>query len=200
MKKLFLLAGIAMISIFATGSFSPGYNIGDVVKNFEAKNIDGTVVSLKNFPIAEGYVVVFTCNTCPYAQAYEERINALAKKLDDQKWPLIAINSNDKGMSPGDSYEKMQKRSKDHAYSFPYIYDENQSIVNEFGASKTPHFYVLDKTKKVRYIGALDDNADDANRVTRHYVEDAIKAIQAGKDPIPNFTRAIGCHIKKRTS
>lgn len=101
-------------------------------------------------------------------------------------------------MSPGDSFDQMKKLAKSEGYAFPYIYDESQEIVRAFGASKTPHFYVLDASKKVRYIGALDDNADDANAVTKHYVEDAIKAIQNNMDPNPSTTRAIGCGIKKR--
>ncbi len=198
MKYLFLIIAISFISIYAKPVMNPGYSIGDVVKDFEAKNIDGKIVGTKNFPKAKGYVIVFTCNTCPYAQLYEDRINTLAQKLDDESWPLIAINSNDKGMSPGDAYDKMQQRSKSKRFTFPYIYDESQNIVREFGASKTPHFYVLDAGKKLRYIGALDDNADDAAGVQKRYVENAIQAIEKNMDPNPTFTRAIGCGIKKR--
>ncbi|MEO5583360.1 MAG: thioredoxin family protein [Saprospiraceae bacterium] len=200
MKKVLAIACISFTSLFFRGALSTGYQVGDIIKDFEAKNIDGTSVGTKTFPNAKGYVVVFTCNTCPYAQAYQNRINALAKKLDDNAWPLIAINSNDKGMSPGDSFDKMKQVAKSQGYAFPYIYDDSQEIVRAFGASKTPHFYVLDANKKVRYIGALDDNADDANAVTKHYVEDAIKAIQNHTDPNPATTRAIGCGIKKRAA
>lgn len=200
MKNVFGIACIAFISLFFRVPLSTGYQVGDIIKDFEAKNIDGTSVGTKSFPNAKGYVVVFTCNTCPYAQAYQNRINALAKKLDDKAWPLIAINSNDKGMSPGDSFDQMKQLAKSQGYAFPYIYDESQEIVRAFGASKTPHFYVLDANKKVKYIGALDDNADDANAVTKHYVEDAIKAIQNNMDPNPSTTRAIGCGIKKRAA
>ena len=198
MKNLFLIVFISSISVFFTVSPGVGYQVGDIVKDFEAKNVDGLSIGTKTFPEAKGYVVVFTCNTCPYAQAYQSRINALAKKLDDKSWPLIAINSNDKSMSPGDSFDQMKQVAKSQSYSFPYIYDESQEILRAFGASKTPHFYVLDANKKVRYIGALDDNADNENAVTKHYVEDAIKAIQNNTDPNPAFTRAIGCSIKKR--
>ena len=198
MKKILILFIIAIASTFFTNRFSSGYTVGDIVNDFEAKNVDGKIVGLRHFPDAEGYVIVFTCNSCPVAQAYEDRIIKLATILDDQKWPLIAINSNDKNMAPGDSYDKMKERAKYKKYSFPYIYDENQSILNQFGATKTPHFYLLDKTKKVRYIGALDDNSDDAANVTKKYVEDAITAIKAGHEPNPTFTRAVGCSIKKR--
>lgn len=200
MKKLILLCMAAIAGTFFTNRFSPGYSVGDIVKDFEAKNIDGKVVGLNQFPDAEGYVIVFTCNSCPVAQAYEDRIIRLAASLDDQKWPLIAINSNDKNMAPIDSYDNMKERAKKKKYAFPYIYDESQAILNQFGATKTPHFYLLDKTKKVRYIGALDDNSGDDKSVTKKYVEDAIAAIKAGRDPNPTFTRAVGCSIKKRTT
>lgn len=199
MKKsilFFVLFSIACIQ--NTFSQSAGYKVGDVIKDFSAKNVDGKMIHTTDYSKAKGYVVVFTCNTCPYAQMYEDRIVALGNKLDKNTWPLIAINSNDKGMSPGDAYDKMQARAKDHRYGFPYIYDESQEIVRAFGASRTPHFYVLDANKKVRYIGALDDNAEDAKAVKINYVESAIKAIQDGKDPNPSFTRAVGCGIKKR--
>lgn len=200
MKKMFVCLLIAILSIHWTDGPGPGYVVGDVVKDFDAKSTTGTTVGIGTFPTAKGFVIVFTCNTCPYAQMYEDRINALAQKLDDASWPLIAINSNDKSMSPGDAYDKMQERAKSKAYSFPYIYDESQSIVRAFGAAKTPHFYVLDGSKKVRYIGALDDNAEDGSAVTRRYVEDAIQAIEKNVEPNPTFTRAIGCGIKKRPS
>lgn len=200
MKKIFVLFVVAVASTFFTNRFSSGYTVGDVVKDFEAINVDGKMVGISHFPGAEGYVVVFTCNSCPVAQAYEDRIIKLAASLYDQKWPLIAINSNDKGMSPGDSYDKMKERAKNKKYTFPYLYDESQAILNQFGASKTPHFYLLDKSKKIRYIGAMDDNSEDASSVTKKYIEDAIAAIKIGKEPNPSFTRAVGCSIKKRTA
>ncbi len=200
MKNLFLLVVMTSISTFFTPSKDLGYGVGDTMADFEGKNVDGTIIHTASYAKAKGFVIVFTCNTCPYAQKYEARINELAKKLDDQTWPLIAINSNDKDMSPGDSYEKMQSRAKSNGYTFPYIYDESQSILRAFGASKTPHFYVLDANKKIKYIGALDDNAEDAKLVSKHYVADAVQAIEKNQDPNPSFTKAIGCGIKKRPS
>jgi len=201
MKNLiYLIIAIAFVNLFATIPPSGGYQVGDVVTDFSAKDVSGKMVSTKDFEGAKGFVIVFTCNTCPVAQKYEDRIIQLAEKLNDKDWPLIAINSNDKGMSPGDSFDKMQSRSKSKKYSFPYVYDESQAIVNAFGATKTPHFYVLDANKKVKYIGALDDSADDVSGIKTRYVENAIDAIEKNQDPNPSFTRAVGCGIKKRTT
>lgn len=201
MKNLiYLILAIAFVNLFAIIPPSPGYQVGDVVADFSARDVTGKSVSIKDFETAKGFVIVFTCNTCPVAQKYEQRIIQLAEKLNDKEWPLIAINSNDEGMSPGDSFDKMQSRAKSKKYSFPYLHDESQAIVNAFGATKTPHFYVLDANKKIKYIGALDDNAEDVSAINTRYVENAIGAIEKNQDPNPSFTRAVGCGIKKRTT
>lgn len=201
MKKIiYCVLVLSLFNLFAVIPPSPGYQVGDVAADFTAKDVSGKMISTSEFKNAKGFVIVFTCNTCPYAQKYEDRIIKLADKLDDVSWPLIAINSNDKGMSPGDAYDKMQSRAKSKKYSFPYLHDDSQQIVNAFGASKTPHFYVLDANKKIKYIGALDDNAEDEAGIKSHYVENAIQAIEKNQDPNPSFTRAIGCGIKKRTT
>lgn len=199
-NPIYLIIAIAFVNLFTTIPPSPGYQVGDVVADFSAKDVTGKTISIKDFETAKGFVIVFTCNTCPVAQKYEQRIIQLAEKLDDKDWPLIAINSNDEGMSPGDSFDKMQSRAKSKKYSFPYLHDESQSIVNAFGATKTPHFYVLDANKKIKYIGALDDNAEDVSAIKTRYVENAIGAIEKNQDPNPSFTRAVGCGIKKRTT
>lgn len=199
-KQMYFVCLLASVSLFFTFPFSPGYQVGDTVADFSAKDVSGKTVSIRDFKEAKGFVIVFTCNTCPVAQKYEDRIIQLAEKLSDVHWPLIAINSNDKGMSPGDAYDKMQARAKTNKYSFPYLHDDSQAIVQAFGATKTPHFYVLDAGKKVKYIGALDDNADNEAGIKNRYVENAIQAIEKNQDPNPSFTRAIGCGIKKRTT
>lgn len=201
MKKLiYLTLAVALVSLQFIIPPSSGYQVGDVVADFSGKDVTGKMVSTKDFPSAKGYVIVFTCNTCPTAQMYEDRIIELGKKLDDTAWPLIAINSNDKSMSPGDAYDKMVSRAKSKKYTFPYLHDDSQQIVNAFGATKTPHFFVLDANKKVKYIGALDDNSEDEASVKNKYVENAINAIEKNQDPNPATTRAVGCSIKKRTT
>jgi peroxiredoxin len=199
-NMMYVILAIAFVNLFAIIPPSPGYQVGDVIADFSAMDVTRKTISTKDFETAKGFVIVFTCNTCPVAQKYEQRIIQLAEKLNDKEWPLIAINSNDEGMSPGDSFDKMQSRAKSKKYSFPYLHDESQSIVNAFGATKTPHFYVLDANKKIKYIGALDDNAEDVSAIKTRYVENAIGAIEKNQDPNPSFTRAVGCGIKKRTT
>jgi peroxiredoxin len=143
---------------------------------------------------------VFTCNHCPFAKAYEDRIIALHNKYAAKGYPVVAINPNDKDLEPSDSYENMQKRAKEKKYPFAYLYDETQEIARTYGAMRTPHVYLLDKSMTVRYIGAIDDNSEDASAVKEKYLENAVDALLAGK-PVPTAeTKAIGCGIKWKKS
>jgi thiol-disulfide isomerase/thioredoxin len=154
---------------------------------------------MADYKKAKGYIVVFTCNHCPFSQAYEQRIIDLHKKYADKGFPVIAINPNDKDRSPDDSYENMVSRAKDKKYPFVYLYDETQVIAKTYGATRTPHVYVLRKTAKgnvVSYIGAIDDNSEDASAAKEKYVEDAVKALLGGKTIAKTSTKAIGCTIK----
>lgn len=176
-----------------------GYKVGDVATDFSLKNIDEKNVSLKDMEDAKGYIVIFTCNHCPYAQAYEERIVALDKKYKDQGYPVVAINPNNPEKAKDDSFEKMQERAAEKGFTFPYLLDEGQKIYPQYGATKTPHVYILEKTDEgnvVRYIGAIDDNYEDSSAVTKKYVEDAVDALLAGKEVPVKETKAIGCSIK----
>lgn len=178
---------------------APGYKVGDIATDFNLKNIDGKMVSLSNYKNAEGFIVIFTCNTCPYAVAYEDRIEALNKKYAPQGYPVIAIMPNNPDVQPGDNMKAMQARAKAKGFTFPYLMDEGQKIYPQYGATKTPHVYLLQKTSKgnqVKYIGAIDDNYQDANAVNAKYVENAVEALMAGKEIVVKETRAIGCTIK----
>ncbi|MBL7815861.1 MAG: thioredoxin family protein [Saprospiraceae bacterium] len=200
MKKLLNLSLLVILA--TTFSFTVpstgGYQIGDKAEDFSLKNTDGKMVSLKNYSQAKGYIVVFTCNSCPYAQAYEQRIIELHKKLEPQGYPIVAINPNDPAIASADSYDKMQERAKNQNYPFAYLMDEKQEVFPKFGATRTPHVFVLDKDLIVKYIGGIDDNPDDSQGVTINYVENAIESIKAGKSPDPSLTKAIGCSIKKK--
>lgn len=180
-----------------------GYKIGDKASDFKLKNVDGKLVSLADFPTAKGFVVVFTCNNCPYAKAYQDRIIALDKEYKTKGFPVIAINPNDPAVEPGDSYEAMVTRSKEKGYSFPYLYDEKHEVYRQYGATKTPHIFVLKKNGQgeliVSYIGAVDDNHQDASAVTQPYLENALNALLNNKQPEPNFTKAVGCGVKSKT-
>ncbi len=176
-----------------------GYGIGDIATDFSLKNIDDQNVSLSDYADAKGFIVIFTCNHCPYAVAYEDRIVALDKKYKEQGYPVIAINPNDPAKQPEDSFDLMKIRAKDKGFTFPYLVDEGQKIYPQYGATKTPHVFVLQRTDNgnvVQYIGAIDDNHDDASAVTEKYVENAVDALLAGNEVAVKETKAIGCTIK----
>jgi len=169
---------------------------GDVATDFKLKNVDGKMVSLSDFKNVKGYIVVFTCNHCPYAKAYEDRLIAINDKYSKQGYPVIAINPNDPSAEPEDSFDEMKVRAKQKGFKFPYLMDEGQKIYPQYGATKTPHVFLLDSKRVVKYIGSIDDSPTDASAVKAKYLEDAIAALQAGKDIIPNVTKALGCSIK----
>lgn len=197
--KTFL--SLVLLTFLSTSLFAAGYKVGDKVDNFSLKNVNGKTVSLNDYSKKEGVIVIFTCNHCPYAKAYEQRIIDLDKKYAKQGFPVIAINPNDPTDYPNDSFENMVKRSKEMKYSFPYLFDEQQSVYPVFGATKTPHVYLLKKTKKgfeVAYIGAIDDNTESAEKVKVKYVENAIASIKKGEKVTLAETKAIGCSIKAK--
>lgn len=176
-----------------------GYDIGDLATDFELKNVDGNMVSLADYQDAKGFIVTFTCNHCPFSKAYEERLIALDKKYKPKGFPVIAINPSDPEKDSSERFEKMQERAEEKGFSFPYLVDEGQKIYPQYGATNTPHMYVLKKTaagNEVAYIGAIDDNSRDASGVSKRYVEDAVDALLAGKTPEVTRTKAIGCTIK----
>ncbi|WP_430409708.1 thioredoxin family protein [Kordia sp.] len=176
-----------------------GYKVGDIVKDFSLKNVDGKMVSMSDFAKAKGFIITFTCNTCPYSVAYEDRLIALDKKYASKGYPVIAINPNSPEARPDDSFEAMQVRAKEKGFTFPYIFDDGQKVYPVFGATRTPHMYVIAKTPKgneVKYIGAIDNNHKDASAVTKRYVEDAVDALLEGKAVEVTTTKAIGCSIK----
>lgn len=194
MKLLTLLLAF----LFSAGISNPvaeGYKVGDKIEDFNLKNIDGDMVSLADYPEAKGYVVIFTCNHCPYAVLYEDRIIELDKKYSEMGYQVVAINPNDPEVQPADGYEEMQVRAEEKGFDFPYLLDEGQKVFPKFGATKTPHVFLVDNEMTVRYIGAIDDSTDGSDIQTK-YVEDAIMALEKGTDiPVTN-TKAIGCSIK----
>lgn len=199
LKTVFALIAVVTLFSFTATNDSGGYEIGDIATDFSLENIDGKMVSLADFKEAKGFIVVFTCNTCPYAVAYEDRVEALNKKYADKGYPVIAIMPNNTDVKPGDNMEAMKARAKAKGFTFPYLMDKGQKIYPQYGATKTPHVFVLQKTKKgnvVKYIGAIDDNYQDANAVNQKYVENAVDALLSGKEITETKTRAIGCSIK----
>lgn len=200
MKHLLTLGTVALLGI-ATIAFktdvAKGYKVGDKASDFKLKNvIDDKTVSLSDYKDAKGYVVVFTCNHCPFAKKYEQRIIDLQNKYGRRGYPVVAISPNDPSVAPDDSPEKMKELALEKKYPFPYLFDEGQKVFPMYGATKTPHVYLLDKDLTVKYIGAIDDNVEDASAVKIKYLENAIDALANGKNPDPAETKAVGCSIK----
>ncbi len=209
MKHYLIFAALVLAGTLGITSFTPigigpsGYKAGDVAQDFHLKNVDGKMVSLANYKDAKGFIVVFTCNHCPVAKLYESRVQALDQQFAAKGYPVIAINPTDPAVYPDDTYEKMVSYAKARNYSFPYLDDASQKITREYGATNTPHVFVLNKQDGkviVRYTGAIDDNADDATQATKHYVADAVNALIAGQPVAIAKTKAIGCGIKMKNS
>ena len=200
-----LIAALTLLISAGLADRTEGLKVGDKAPSFKLKNVDGKTYALEDIKDAngnkpKGYIVTFTCNTCPFAVAYEDRLIEIHNKAAAMGYPVIAIQPNDPGVKTGDSFEKMQERAKEKSFPFLYLIDEKQEVYTAYGASRTPEIYLLDNTMTLRYTGAIDDNYQDAEAVKSNYVMDAIEAIEAGKDPEPNFVKAIGCTIKAKRS
>lgn len=195
---LTLLTALIALLIFAMSSTTPkGYAVGDIAEDFTLKNVTGEYVSLSDYKDVKGVIVVFTCNHCPFAQLYEQRIIDLHKNYAPKGYPVVAINPNSPIVMPDDSYEKMQERAKAKHYPFAYLFDEHQTVYPKFGATRTPHVFLLDETRAVRYIGSIDNNAEAPGPTTQRFLENAIEALMRGENPNPSSTKSVGCTIKK---
>ncbi len=197
-KKLFYL----VILIFTTSIIkAEGYEVGSRASDFKLLNIDGNFVSLSDYKDAKGIVLIFSCNHCPYVKAYEQRIIEIHNKFAEKGYPVVAINSNDSTLQPDDSYSAMVKNAHEKKFPFAYLLDNNHEVQEKYGAQRTPHVFLLQKVNNeyiVKYIGTIDDNAMKLEEVQEKYLENAILALVDGKEPDPNFTKAIGCSIKKK--
>ena len=196
---LVVLVGLISAFTLVKSDSEGGYQVGDMATDFSLKNVNSKNVSLSDFKEAKGFIVVFTCNHCPYAVAYEDRIIALDKKYKSLGYPVIAINPNNPAVQSADSFDLMKVRAKEKGFTFPYLFDDGQKIYPQYGATKTPHVYVLQKTKagnQVKYIGAIDDNYSDEAAVKTKYVEAAVNSLLKNEDITVKTTKAIGCSIK----
>ena len=190
MKTIYLTMVLVALSIISTAQV----NVGDKAPEFKLLNTDGKMVALSDYSNEDGVILVFTCNHCPYAKLYEQRIIDLNKKYQSKNYPVVAINPNDSVAYKVDGYSYMV----DKQYDFPYLLD-NKGVFSEYGATKTPHIFLL-KSKgdqfEVAYIGAIDDNPQEASEVKEKYLELAIQSLMEGKTPKYTSTKAIGCSIK----
>jgi peroxiredoxin len=199
MCKSILLLSFCSLFVFMSFQDKNGYDIGDKVENFTLKNVDGKMVSLSDYNNQKGVVVIFTCNHCPFSVKYEDRINMIHNRFGQIGVPVIAINPNDPEVQPKDSFEAMQVRAKEKDFKFAYLFDNGQKIFPQFGATKTPHVFLLKNEKgafTVQYIGAIDDNADDVTKINENYLLNAIDALTSNREISPKVTKAVGCSIK----
>lgn len=198
MFKTKLISVLCIVTLMA-GKPIEIYQLGDKIKNFTLENVDGKMVSLSDYNTGNGVILIFDCNTCPYSKAYIERIKLLHAKYELKGYPVVAINPNDPNRSPGDSHKKMVTYAKKNMYKHAYLQDVDQSVARAFGATNTPHVFVLQKEGNemvLSYIGAIDNNTKDAALANKKYVEDAVDALLKGEKPVVTKTKAIGCTIK----
>ena len=177
-------------------STNKGLQLGDKCPNFDLPCVDGSVRGLRSYDPIKVLVVAFTCNHCPYVQAYEDRIMAIQREMASAGAQVVCINANETANFPEDSFEKMIERARSRWFNFHYLRDESQASAKAFGAECTPEFFVFDDKRVLRYRGRLDDNKDNPKAVTQTYLRDAITALLRGDAPATPSTSAIGCSIK----
>ena len=163
------------------------------------KNVDGGQISIAETAGKHGTLVIFSCNACPWVKAWEDRIAALGNEYRGNGVGVIAINSNDPAQVAEDGFEEMQRRAKERGFQFPYVVDATSQVAAAFGATRTPEAFLFDRTGKLVYHGAIDDNAKEPEKVESRYLRDALEAVVAGKDVALKETKSLGCTIKFRT-
>ena len=189
--KLSLVLAAMMVFLFSCGHAGE-LKIGQAAPDFQnIIGVDDKEHALADYQKAKLVVVVFICNHCPVAVAYEDRLIALQKQYKDKGVQLVAVNVNN---SPADRLEKMKIRAKQKGFNFPYLYDEMQKMGHDYGAKVTPHVFLLDQDRKIAYLGAIDDNMK-VEKVRKHYLRDALESLLAGKKPPVEITKAFGCSI-----
>lgn len=204
MKKiagLTLIAGVlvASLTVQAQTPVAKSYAVGDAVAEFQVRNITNQFVNLADYTAQKGVVVVFMANHCPFSKAYEDRLMVIHNRFATQGYPVLAVQASDVTVYPEDAYEVVQSRSRERGFPFPYTIDENQLVARAFGATRTPQVFVLTRTGGkfvVQYMGAIDDNPQDAAGVQKHYLNDALVSLTTGRVIQINTTRPIGCAVK----
>lgn len=174
----------------------------DTLVDFRLKNVDGRMISLSDYTEAKGFIIVFTCNHCPFAKLYTERLKDLSRTFTPKGVPLIAISSTDTVQYEDDTFVKMGEKAKKEEFNFPYLYDNLQSVAKNFNAQKTPHAFVIWKEQagwKIKYSGAIDDNGASPQKVNRAYVREAVDALLKNEKIETQITKSIGCQIYWRS-
>ncbi len=171
-------------------------DIGEKAPDFELPGVDGKDYSLDDFSDAEILVVVFSCNHCPYVVGSEDRMIDLYEEYSPKGVEMVAINSNETEGHPTDDFEHMKKRADEKGFEFPYLRDDSQDVARAYGALRTPHFFVFDSDRKLRYTGRMDDNPRDAAKATTSELRDALDALLDGREVPTPLTNPIGCNVK----
>lgn len=171
--------------------------LGTEAPSFDLPGVDGRNHSLGDYADDDVLVLIQSCNHCPYVQAWESRMVDLQRELGDRGVRIVAVNSNDAGSHPEDSFDEMRARAESRGFNFDYLYDERQAVARELGAERTPEVFVFDRERRLRYHGAIDDSRDE-DAVTQHYLRDALEALLDGRDPELTETPAVGCTVKWR--
>ena len=183
----------------STGGLALGSKVPAAVAKTKMKNVDGKMLSIADVSGKSGTLVVFTCNHCPFARAWEERIVELGNTYAGRGIGVVLVNANDPTMHAEDGIEGMQERAKARGMKFPYVVDGTSAVARAFGASVTPEAFLFDKAGKLAYHGTIDDNRQDPTKVKAHYLKDALDAVVAGKTPAVSETKGLGCSIKFRS-
>jgi len=173
--------------------------LGESARPFSLSGVDGKTYGLEEFAGKPVLAVIFSCNHCPYVQAYEDRLIRIQRDYGNRGVQLVAINSNDDVHYPEDNLEHMIARAKDRGFNFPYLRDGSQQVARAYGATHTPQLFVFDQDRRLRYTGKIDDNWQRPEAVTRRYLRDALDALLAQRAPAEPITHAIGCTIKWAT-
>lgn len=171
---------------------------GDAAPAIKLLSVSGKLVSFDDYPLAKGFIVVFIGNGCPYSKAYEQRIIDLDKNYAATGFPVLAIDPNDSVCSPEDAFSEMKKHAQSFSYTFPYLYDKEQTVTAAYGPRATPYTFVISKTATgniIAYAGAIDNDTKNTDPSKHKYVEDVITALANNQKPVVTATRAIGCSI-----
>jgi thioredoxin-related protein len=199
MKKIFAVIPVLAIALLfkGTGGVLP---IGSPIPNPEVKmkDISGKDISFKDAMQKNGLLVMFSCNTCPIVKRYQSRTNELCQYAMDKKFGVILLNSNEAYRDNGDSYDDSKNYGKTNNYTWHYVMDENSKMADAFGANRTPEIFLFNSEAKLVYHGAIDDNSESVDGVTRKHAQIAIDELVAGKDIATKETRSVGCSIKRK--
>lgn len=170
--------------------------IGQTAPDFALPGIDGRTHSLSDYADAPVLVVVFSCNHCPFVTGSEDRMRQLYDAYRSRGVEMVAINSNETEHHPDDAFEHMKPHADDAGITWPYLRDESQAVARAYGALRTPHFYVFDADRKLRYTGRMDDSPREADKATTRELRDALDDVLAGREVRVPLTNPIGCNVK----